>query len=238
MRVGEDGRLVGHEAGETVAVEGRTVGHANRMAGRGHECAGIPRGGSVDVADEAADVARRGAGCNIEIEQAGTAIGAAEEAAVRGSVRATAHASNGLGASGHGRCGGSGHHGEWCLLLSARPDRGMSDRLRLMLMSLRAGPGAWFGRSNRVVASDGLLTEYRPPVRFRQMSDGPGAQLENRRRHRSARSRRLRHLRCRCQLPRCWRRRRVTVLLAHGACGRLPRCALPVFSAAVFSTAC
>jgi hypothetical protein len=52
----------------------------------------------------------------------------------------------------------------------ARRHRGMSDRLRgrgLVLqvlsnlddggwMSARRGPGAWFGRSNRVVASDGL----------------------------------------------------------------------------------
>ena len=34
MGVGERGRLVGHEAGEAVAIEGRAVGHAIRMAGR------------------------------------------------------------------------------------------------------------------------------------------------------------------------------------------------------------
>ena len=39
---------------------------------------------------------------------------------------------------------------------------------------LRAGPGAWFGRSNRVVASDGLLREYPPRSRIRQTPDGQG----------------------------------------------------------------
>ena len=42
------------------------------------------------------------------------------------------------------------------------------------LMCLRAGPGAWFGRSNRVVASDGLPKKYRRSGRFRQTADGPG----------------------------------------------------------------
>ena len=62
----------------------------------------------------------------------------------------------------------------------------MSDRLRgrvssgafaqidCSLMCQRAGPGAWFGRSNRVVASDGLPKEYRRCGRYRQTADGPG----------------------------------------------------------------
>jgi hypothetical protein len=41
-------------------------------------------------------------------------------------------------------------------------------------MSARRGPGAWFGRSNRVVASDGLPSKYRARVAFRQTPDGPG----------------------------------------------------------------
>jgi hypothetical protein len=41
-------------------------------------------------------------------------------------------------------------------------------------MSARRGPGAWFGRSNRVVASDGLPKEYPAWAPFRQTHDGPG----------------------------------------------------------------
>ena len=131
-------------------------------------CAVIPRGGSVDVADEAADVAGRRAGLGIEIEQAGAAVGAAEEAAVRGRGECAAtHPPNGGGASGDGRCGGTGHHVCWYLCFLARLDRGMSDRLRRSdLMSLRAGPGAWFGRSNRVVASDGYSGSIGHPFDF------------------------------------------------------------------------
>ena len=165
MGVGEGGHLVGHEAGETVAIEGGAVDHAIRMAGRDRRCAVIPRDGSVDAADEPADVAGRGARLGVEIEQACAAIGAAEEAAVGGRERAATHAPNGRGASGHGRCCGTGHHGDR-LLLSARPDRGMSDRLRLVLMCLRVGPGAWFGRSNRVVASDGYSGSIGHPFDF------------------------------------------------------------------------
>lgn len=176
MGVDESGRLVSHQARETAALERGAVVHAIRMAGGGPGCAVIPRRGSVDVADEAADVAGRGARLGIEVEQAGAAIGATEETAVGGRCEGAAtHPPNGGGTSGNGRLGRTGHHGACYLCFLARLDRGMSDRLRRSsLMSLRAAPGAWFGRSNRVVASDGLPKKYRPPVRFRQMPDGPG----------------------------------------------------------------
>jgi hypothetical protein len=42
------------------------------------------------------------------------------------------------------------------------------------LKCLNAGPGARVSRSNRVVASDWLLMQYRPCGPIRQIADGPG----------------------------------------------------------------
>lgn len=142
---------------------------------------------SVDPADEPADVARGQAGLEVNLEEAGAAVGAAEEAARRVyGVRSATHASHGGRSSGDGRRCGSGHHDDSCLCFLARRLRGMSDRLRgrvsfggccrtlngVDLESAR-GPGAWFGRSNRVVASDWLLRQYgrRPAVRQSVISD-------------------------------------------------------------------
>ncbi len=187
MGVGEGGRLVGHEAGESVAIEGRTVGHAIRMPGRDVRCAVIPRCGSVDVADEAADVAGRRAGLGIEVEQAGAAIGAAEEAAVRSRGEATGGACAERPRRVRSRtlwwirvimvC--------WFLCFLARLDRGMSDRLRRcggarilaetpVLMCLSAGPGAWCWSLEPGRRVGRVPEEYRSPVRFRQTAEGHG----------------------------------------------------------------
>jgi len=165
--IDEGDRLVGHEASETVAIKDIGRVHALRMPCRKAHRAVIPRSGSVDVADEAADVAGRSAGLGIEVEQARAAVGPAEQAAVGVCGEGpAAHAPNGRGASGDGRLGATGHHGGLFVSFLARLDRGMSDRLRrcggarvlardacLDVSARRTGSVVW--ALERVVASDG-----------------------------------------------------------------------------------
>ncbi len=135
MLLGEAGHLAGHQAGEAVAIEAGFVRHGPSMAGQSRCRAAIPpratRSGLVDPADEAADMAGGQPGVGVDIEEAGTAVGAAEEAARCGrGMAAATHAPHRGSSSGDGRSGGSGHHGGVRVCFLARRHRGMSDRLR------------------------------------------------------------------------------------------------------------
>ena len=146
-----------------------------RAAGQVRSCGGS---GSVDPANEPADVAggRSRSEGSISRKLGHPLVPQKSLELTAAAVDAAAHAAHRRSSSGDGRCGGTGHHGDGDLCFLARRHRGMSDRLRgrgfvpnlqsgwerRVLMCLRAGPGAWFGRSNRVVASDWLPSELSP----------------------------------------------------------------------------
>jgi hypothetical protein len=116
----EAAQLAGHQTGESVAIERGASSHTVRMAAMPASSVVIPRdatgdaatpvhgrsepalarmgwsaeaaAGSVDPANEPADVAGREPGPRIDLEEAGAAVGAAEQAAIRvDGARATAH---------------------------------------------------------------------------------------------------------------------------------------------------
>ena len=78
----------------------------------------------MGAAGVAADGALGDAGGRIDLEEAGAAVGAAEEArAAGGGGGAAPHAAHGTGTTGKGRGGGTGHHGcdnSWCFLARHR----------------------------------------------------------------------------------------------------------------------
>ena len=139
--VGEAALLVGHQAGEAVAIESDGGGHPVRMAGSrracghpasrdlGHGNAGPGGGpascrgrvglsasvGSVDPADEPADVAggrsRSRGSSSRKLGQPLVPQKRRLELTACGGRSAT-HTAHRGGSSGDGRCGGTGHHGD------------------------------------------------------------------------------------------------------------------------------
>ena len=194
MLLGEAGHLAGHQAGEAVAIEAGFGRHWPSMAGPSRCRAAIPpratRAGLVDPADVAADMAGGQPGVGVDIEEAGTAVGAAEEAARCGrGMAAATHTPHRGGSSGDGRSGGSGHHGGVACVLSGAPSSrdersaarpgfrsaGTLEPGRRLFGCLRAGVrerglGARTESSRRT----GYPASIGHGRRFRQTLDGPG----------------------------------------------------------------
>ncbi len=172
MLLGEAGHLARHQTAEAVAIETGSVRHGPSMAGPSECRAAIPpratRSGLVDPADVAADMAGGQPGVGVDIEEAGAAVGAAEEAARCGcGMAAATHAAHRGGSSGDGRSGGSGHHGGVRVLSGAPSSRDERSAAR---------PGVSFGRYSRTWTT--VVGCLRAGVRER----GLGARTESSRR--------------------------------------------------------
>jgi hypothetical protein len=115
---------------------------------------GDGRCGSVGAANVSADRAARHAVAWIELEIARAAIrGAVEMGAGRGTAAESAH---GRRTPGHGRLGGTGHHGWFRYYFLARRDRGVGDQLRGRgsFRCLFSGLGAIYLASRVVTGSE------------------------------------------------------------------------------------
>ena len=155
--VGEAAHLVGHQPGEPVAVEwGGAAAHGRSMVGR-------DRPGFSGLGERTRRCGR--SRCR-------------SRGRPRGSWRS--RWCRRRGGSPPSRCGSAGASGAWrpdrpvmdelwngsswcaCLCFLARRHRVMGDRLRGRWSSVQcAGGGAWFGRSNRLLAADWLLAVWR-----------------------------------------------------------------------------
>ena len=154
--------LLGHEGREAVAIDGPAGRHLWRMAPLRYGVMRIPGDATtlwrlVRSADVTADQALGDAGRRIDVEEAGTAVGAAVQAGGRRCGRGAAtKASHRAGSSGDGRCGGTGHHVVRCSCAFWRAGNGVIGHRLRGRCSLygRIGTGALLGWSGRRTGSD------------------------------------------------------------------------------------
>ena len=114
---------------------------AGRMSGQRQAVSG-----SVSPTREAADHAAGDAGGRVDLEEAGAAVGAAEEARTGGGdcCGAAPHPAHGTGTTGKGRGSGTGHHGMDTRVAFWRATGGWAwaaaDEIAAALDSPRSGP--------------------------------------------------------------------------------------------------